>query len=67
MNQENKDRPAGMPSTAIPKRSLGNTGVDVSILGLGGAHIGLIQDDSESITLMHAAIGAGITLSLIHI
>jgi len=61
MNQENKDRPTDMPSAAIPTRPLGNTGVDVSILGLGGAHIGLIQDDSESIKLMHAAIGAGIT------
>jgi len=48
-------------SGGIPTRALGNTGEKVSILSLGGAHIGLIRDDSESIRLMHAAIDEGIT------
>jgi uncharacterized protein len=61
MNQENNEKSTHMSSAAIPKRPLGNTGIDVSILGLGGAHIGLIQDDNESIRLMHTAVGAGIT------
>ena len=48
-------------SAGIPTRPLGKTGVNVSILGVGGGHIGSIQDDNESIKLMHAALDAGIT------
>ena len=48
-------------TTGIPTRPLGKTGVDVSILCLGGAHIGLIQDEAESIKLMHTAVDEGIT------
>lgn len=47
----------------IPKRALGRTGEQVSILGLGGAHAGRIgqKDRSEAKRLMHAAIDGGIT------
>ncbi|MCZ6680079.1 MAG: aldo/keto reductase [Candidatus Poribacteria bacterium] len=48
-------------ATGMPTRPLGKTGVNVSILCLGGAHIGLIQDANESVKLMHAAIDEGIT------
>jgi len=44
----------------IPLRPLGKTGVDVSILCLGGAHIGL-PPETEGIRLIHAAIDSGIT------
>ncbi len=46
----------------IPKRALGRTGEQVSILGLGGAHAGRIgqKDRSEAKRLMHAAIDGGI-------
>lgn len=47
---------------AIPLRPFGKTGEQVSLLGLGGAHIGFPRvDDDESIRLMHAAFDAGIT------
>lgn len=29
-----------MPSSAIPKRKLGNTGLEVTVLGMGGAPLG---------------------------
>lgn len=46
----------------IPRRRLGATGVEVSILGLGGAHIGVqSMDDTEAIRLIEAAVEAGVT------
>ena len=49
-----------MADTAIPTRPLGKTGLDVSILGLGGWHIRSVKDDAESIKIMHTAIDEGI-------
>lgn len=45
---------------AIPRRKLGKTGVDVSILGVGGYHLGAAKDEAEAIRIVHAAIDAGI-------
>ena len=45
----------------IPTRPLGSTGVNVSILGLGGHHIGRIRDDNQSIQLIRKAIDSGVT------
>ncbi len=45
--------------TAIPQRPLGNTGVDVSILCLGGFHIG-VPSEAESTQIIHQAIDSGI-------
>ena len=45
----------------IPRRKLGSTGESVSIVGLGGYHIGKPADPSEATWLMHAAIEQGIT------
>ena len=47
-------------ATGLPQRPLGKTGVKVSILALGGWHIGVIKDESEAIRIMHAAIDQGI-------
>jgi predicted aldo/keto reductase-like oxidoreductase len=44
----------------IPKRALGKTGVDVSILCFGGAHWGRIESDAEAIRILHEAIDAGV-------
>src|SRR5438067_2359027 len=55
---------ASPPKTeGVPKRKLGSTGQEVSMLGLGGAHIGdpdKLTDD-DAIALMRAAIDGGIT------
>ena len=49
-------------SEGVPKRQLGSTGEWVSMLGLGGAHIGDSKlSDAEAIALMHEAIEGGIT------
>lgn len=45
----------------IPTRPLGKTGVKVSIVGLGGYHIGTLQEESAAIELIRAAIDRGIT------
>jgi len=48
----------------LPTRPLGKTGVDVSIVGLGGWDIGKVaKDDGEkaSIALMHEAVDNGLT------
>jgi aryl-alcohol dehydrogenase-like predicted oxidoreductase len=37
------------------------TGVNVSALGLGGYHLGKIENERTAIRLAHAAIDAGIT------
>jgi hypothetical protein len=50
-------------ANGLPTRRLGRTGERVSILGIGGGHIGrvAIQDKPASIRLMHAAIDHGVT------
>jgi aryl-alcohol dehydrogenase-like predicted oxidoreductase len=45
----------------IPTRPFGRTGERVSILGLGGWHLGLPKTDRAAIRLAHAAIDNGIT------
>ena len=44
----------------IPCRALGRTGEQVSILGLGGAHIGFQEDENDSIRIIRTAIENGI-------
>ena len=47
---------------SIPKRPLGKTGEEVSILCLGGGHIARDKlSDDESISIMHRAIDDGMT------
>src|SRR5687768_6091317 len=48
-------------SGQIPRRPLGRTGVEVSAIGLGGYHLGLIPTEREAIRIVHEAIDAGIT------
>lgn len=42
-------------------RALGRTGEQVSLIGLGGAHIGSQKDEADSIHLIQSAIDRGIT------
>lgn len=48
-------------ATGLPTRLLGRTGVRVSIIALGGWHIGAVKDDNEAIRIMHTAIDEGLT------
>lgn len=45
----------------LPRRQLGRTKEQVSILCLGGWHIGSIKDGKEAIRIMHTAIDEGLT------
>ena len=45
----------------VPTRPFGRTGIPVSILALGGWHLGLPKTERESTRLVHAALDAGIT------
>lgn len=42
-------------------RQLGNTGVEVSLVGLGGFHIGSPKNDEDGIRIIRTAIDRGIT------
>lgn len=48
-------------SSGIPLRALGRTGVDVTAIGFGGYHLGLVKDDDEAVRLVQETIDAGIT------
>lgn len=52
---------ADEPARGLPTRPLGKTGEKVSLLCLGGWHIGAIKDKKEAIQIMHAAIDNGMT------
>jgi aryl-alcohol dehydrogenase-like predicted oxidoreductase len=45
----------------MPRRNLGATGLSVSIVGLGGFHIGMPKDDAEAIRMIRTAIDRGVT------
>jgi aryl-alcohol dehydrogenase-like predicted oxidoreductase len=42
-------------------RPLGRTGVDVTAIGFGGYHLGLVKGENEAVRLLHESIDAGIT------
>src|SRR5262245_54872770 len=48
-------------SSGIPLRALGRTSVDVTAIGFGGYHLGLMKTDNEAVSLLHESIDAGIT------
>ena len=47
-------------SDQIPRRPLGKTGEQVSIIGVGGYHLGTMQSIDEAVRLVHEAIEAGV-------
>jgi aryl-alcohol dehydrogenase-like predicted oxidoreductase len=46
---------------AIGTRPLGRTGEDVTILGLGGFHLGLVRNRREAVRIVQEAVDGGIT------
>src|SRR5579862_3984095 len=45
----------------IPRRALGKTGEQVSIIGLGGYHLGTLQSSDLAVRLVQEAVDAGVT------
>src|SRR5579871_5401083 len=50
----------GPPNGEIPKRPLGSTGLKVSVLGIGGYHLGSVDSDAEAAQIVDEALDAGI-------
>ncbi|MBV8203177.1 MAG: aldo/keto reductase [Acidobacteria bacterium] len=44
----------------IPYRTLGRTGEKVSLVGIGGAHLGRLHDEQEAIRIVRTALDSGI-------
>jgi len=44
----------------VPMRELGRTGAKVSIVGIGGYHLGMQADEQESIRIIRTALDSGI-------
>ena len=45
----------------IPRRPLGKTGAQVSIIGVGGYHLGTVQSSDLAVRLVQEAVDAGVT------
>jgi aryl-alcohol dehydrogenase-like predicted oxidoreductase len=54
------DQASDTPTDSVPRRPLGKTGAQVSILGVGGYHLGSTKNQLEATELVATAIGAGI-------
>jgi len=46
--------------SGVPRRPMGKTGLEVSILGVGGFHIGSTKDQEEASKIVQRALDAGI-------
>jgi predicted aldo/keto reductase-like oxidoreductase len=58
-----RSAPGGAASSSneqVPKRDLGKTGARVSVLGVGGYHLGSTEDQQEATELVARALDAGI-------
>ena len=51
---------AAQAKSEVPRRTLGRTGEKVSMVGLGGYHIGSQKDEQESIRIIRTALDSGI-------
>ena len=51
---------AAVSKAEMPMRALGKTGVMVSMVGLGGFHVGVQKDQQESIRIIRSALDRGI-------
>jgi predicted aldo/keto reductase-like oxidoreductase len=47
-------------NSSVPTRTLGRSGEKVSMVGLGGYHIGMQKDEQESIAIIRSALDQGI-------
>ncbi len=55
------ERPKDVVRGDMRYRSLGKTGEEVSVLGVGGYHIGVPKDPQEGVKIIRTAIDAGVT------
>jgi predicted aldo/keto reductase-like oxidoreductase len=48
-------------ATGVPTRKLGRTGEQVSVICLGGWHLGAVADEAVAVRMVHTAIDEGVT------
>ncbi len=60
MAQEANQAPPARSNDAVPHRPLGKTGLQVSVIGMGGYHLGTAKTQEEANELVHRALDAGI-------
>jgi hypothetical protein len=53
--------PACEPIVPIPLRAFGSTGLHGSALGVGGHHLGEIDDQSTAVQAVHEGLDGGVT------
>jgi aryl-alcohol dehydrogenase-like predicted oxidoreductase len=50
----------GQSGAEVPRRPLGRTGLEVSVLGIGGYHLGSANSDAEATQIVNEALDAGV-------
>lgn len=55
-----QESPTRLGTGRVPRRAFGRTGVQVSILGVGGHAIGQCKTEAEGIRIIHEALEAGV-------
>ena len=61
---QSTEAPLAMTNTGpdrIPRKPLGKTGEQVSIIGVGGYHLGTMRSPDDAARLVHEAVDAGVT------
>ncbi|MEA2747016.1 MAG: hypothetical protein QOI41_1159 [Myxococcales bacterium] len=48
-------------AAAMPRRQLGKTGESVSMVGIGGFHIGMPKEEAESVRIIRSALDRGVS------
>src|SRR5258708_132720 len=57
---EKSQKAAGNRTGSVPRRQLGATGAAVSIIGLGGFHLGQAKSEKEAMQIVAEAMDAGV-------
>jgi aryl-alcohol dehydrogenase-like predicted oxidoreductase len=52
--------PTRSSSSPVPRRPFGRHSDQISIIGLGGYHLGKVKTSAESVRIIHAALDAGV-------
>lgn len=51
----------GESAAGFPTRAMGRSGEQISLLGIGGFHVGTFDDEKDAIRLLHEAVDMGVT------